>query len=218
MRQFIFFFILSIFFIVTNAQDSRITVGFEITPTFTALRGFSFNDYSMAKPGLSIGFSLEKYFSDRISIKSGLFYERKGTWANNWFYDSLQSQPQSETKNFDYLILPILGSLSTKGRFKIYINGGPYLGFLISQKNVYNAYDSIPAYTDNNYKNIKKLDLGLSMGIGFYIPFGDKFIFDLGLVQNLGLIHTTKNNVNKDLWDRTLSFGIQIGLKYKLYK
>ncbi len=203
---------------MTYSQDSKFVVGFELTPTVISLRGNSMVDDNDVRLSTSTGLSFEYYIDRSFSLKSGLAYERKGAKSSIVLRDETEVilGNQDIRVNYDYLTLPILASFATKGKTKLFVNAGPYFGFLISQKMKYSAVGSYPEITTNNIDYSRRIDFGLSMGFGLYIPLTEKLLFDLGLRENLGLLNTSKTEVIYDGSIKTNSFGLQLGLKYKL--
>jgi hypothetical protein len=212
MRKILFVLLATIFCNVTYCQDTKVVVGFEMTPTIISLReNSSVFDYDPS-PGYSIGLSFEYFMSDQFSLKSGLAYEMKGAESDIFLTDNYGNPSGTDILifHYNYLTLPVMGSFSTKGKVKFYINAGPYFGFLINQK-----LKSSLENTDITNQS-KRLDFGLSCGLGLNIPIGKKLLLDLGLRENLGLKNISDLNYNYDSRIATNSFGLLIGLKYKL--
>jgi opacity protein-like surface antigen len=199
-------------------QDSKLSLGIELSPTFSWLRGNANVGTSDSRIGYSAGLGTEYAISPQIAIKSGISYERKGsnpdlTMTNN----SGEGMGTLKVKNnYDYLVVPVLVSFSTKGKVKDYFNAGPYVGYLISQKTIMGSFDNIPATTIDGTDKTKRIDFGLSLGCGLSIPVGDKLLFDLGLKGNFGLINTSKKVEPYSGDIKTNSIALLIGLKYKI--
>ena len=69
---------------------------------------------------------------------------------------------------------------------KFFVNGGPFLGFLLSAENKADI-PSVGQITDNG--NSKNIDVGLSFGIGTKIYINDKSDLNIELRENLGLLN-----------------------------
>ena len=219
MKKILSVIIVVIFNIPTYAQDSNKSLGFEFSPTVTFLRGNSIVDHNDARVSFSSGLSFEYFINSMISIKSGLGYERKGTQSKNAFTDEFGNiiGDAGGKTNYNYLILPIMGSFSTKGRTKFYLNLGQYFGFLINAKTIVKSASLQPNSIDvDETDSSKRLDLGLTFGLGFNIPLGNKLLLDFGLRENYGLFNISKVNVIDNGTIKTNSIGIQMGLKFKL--
>lgn len=198
---------------MTYGQNSKINVGLEFTPTITSLGGKSMISNSDSRMGISTGLSVERFLNSNISIKSGLNYERKGSKTSTLLTNDLGELigTQELKLNFNYLTLPILISSSTEGKTKFYINAGPFFGFLISHKRKVSAVAGHPKNSFDDTESMKRIDLGFSLGCGLNIPFGDAFLLDLGLRDNMGLFNIDKNGSIK-----TNSYGFQLGIKYSM--
>jgi hypothetical protein len=89
--------------------------------------------------------------------------------------------------------LPILIKYSFTNENSFYLNGGPFLGFLlnsgIKSDLVLDGEDNSPV---NSTKSYKTLDLGITFGIGKEFNITDKNIIFIELRDNLGLINTNK--------------------------
>lgn len=198
-------------------QDSKMALGLEFSPVIVSLSE-TIPDENLFDPRLSYsaGLSLEYFVARQISLKTGLAYERKGAKGPGLFTDE-NGEPLNTKSNYDYLILPLLGSWSANGKIAFYVNAGPYLGFLISQKSTYEAVGNQPEMKIDESEWSKKIDAGVSMGLGANIPLGDKLALDLGLKGSIGLINTSKRAfLINDVSIKTNSFGLQIGVKRKL--
>jgi hypothetical protein len=200
------------------SQDSKILLGFEVSPTLAWLRGNSAIGINKSRLGYATGFSFEYSLISHFSLRSGLGYERKGQAQDISFTDENGNNIGTANlkSNYDYLVLPLLGSFSTNGTIKFFVNAGPFLGFLLSQKNKVPASGLFPGQTVDNYDNTKNLDLGISLGLGIDIPLGEKLLIELGSKFDLGLLDTNEQNIFGTGTAKTNSLGFQLGLKYKL--
>ena len=212
MRKILFIFLVSIFCTMAYCQDTKVVVGLEMTPTIISLRENStFFSYDPSL-GFSTGLSFEYFMSDQFSLKSGLAYEMKGAKSDILLTDENGNPSGTDILifHYNYLTLPVMGSFSTKGKIKFYINAGPYFGFLINQQ-LKSSRENIDITNQS-----KRLDFGLSCGFGLKIPIGKKLLLDLGLRENLGLRNISDVNYNDAARVKTNSFGLLIGLKFKL--
>jgi Outer membrane protein beta-barrel domain len=97
------------------------------------------------------------------------------------------------------LTIPLLFTYSTNGVVRFYVNGGAYLGFLLSNNTIISAYGNYPEHVPSEQKN----DVS-----------EDTKTFDFGVRDNLGMMDTFKPE--NDLKARFNSFGFVFGLKYQL--
>ncbi len=205
--------------VTAYSQDAKVAFGLAFMPTTTSLSGNEVIDLYDARISFAAGTSLEYFVGPQFSLKSGLAFERKGAKAV-WPYTDENGEPIGDLKtqlNYDYLIAPLAVSFSTKGRLKWYFDVGGYLGYLLRQKNTASSsVANISKQTEDFTDDAKRIDLGLSAGFGLNIPIGERWLFDVGLKGNLGLVNTSKLPIVNDGKVRTNSAGLQIGWKRKL--
>jgi hypothetical protein len=199
------------------AQDSKLSLGLKLKPTISWLGGL--NSVTDKRLSYSAGIISEYSLSSKLSIKSGISFERKGSIASLQFTDStgMPSGPFDVTYNYDYLVVPVLASFSTKGngKVKVYFDGGPYICYLLSHKVNVGPYGTKPETTIDYSYMTKRIDLGLSLGTGLSVALTNSLDFDLGLDANLGLINSRKyNSFNTVI--RPNSLGLTMALKYRL--
>ena len=158
-------------------QESKHAIGFEGGAGISFLRGLeNIEEYHNPTVSYAIGISYQYSISESFSFFSALDYERKGSVVNATVTDQ-SGNPTGEIvahANYDYLVLPLLARFSFGNHLKMYINAGPYLGYLIKVTSVTEENDVIPHteldLTDESYK----YDLGISAGLGVNIPLKDK--------------------------------------------
>ncbi len=128
----------------------------------------------------------EYYLKENLSIKTNLNYERKSFNTQNFGTDEFGfvNNEVEITTNFDYLSFPILVKYEFGNSKKFFVNSGPFLGFLLSTKS---KADGFPD-SDSTSLN-KKLDLGISFGIGKKFNLNDKNNLNIEIRENLGLIN-----------------------------
>ena len=207
--------LISVLLLCSNlrAQESKFIIGLDLTASTTNHWGDIDRDYFDPIRGLYPGLNFEYLLQDHLSIKSGLAYEEKGisyqgTGSNisgteTWNYD--------HSTYYQYISIPILISFSSQGAVRFYINGGFFGCILINQvEEHYTDRDN----TINVWKtrdNAAKYDVGLSIGAGINKHIGKRFIIDLGIRDNLGLINLY--NYGKL---RTNSIGMVAAFKIKI--
>ena len=203
------------------AQDSKFIIGIEAAAIRTHLWGEDYTDVLKPQYNISPGLNLEYLLNTNFSIKTGLVYERKG-WTTSFAsstIDATQIWLTEEVANFDYLTIPLLFSYSTNGVVRFYVNGGAYLGFLLSNNTIITAYGNYPEYVQSEQihdvsEDTKTLDFGFSFGCGLFLPMGERYAFDFGVRDNLGMMDMFKpENEGKARFN---SIGIVASLKYYL--
>lgn len=201
-----------------SAQDSKMSLGIQLKPTLTWISGIAIA-YNM-RPSYSAGLISEYEINSQFGIKSGISFKRKGIKSSISFIDTvgIVSGPFDVYYNSDYFIVPIVASFSTKGNGKVkaYFDGGSYIGYSLSQRITQETYNHNSEITTNYTDYIKRIDFGVSLGSGLYIPLGKSFVFDIGLNANLGLLNARKDDKNSDHPLKPNSVGLLMGIKYRL--
>lgn len=151
-----------------------------------------------------------------FSFKTSLLYERKGFTAEtiDTVIIGMPIVTRDFTATFDCLTLPVLLSYSTNGTVRFYVNGGAYFGFLLSNTFTLGEFGDYPEQTIDVKEDTKTFDFGLSFGFGLFVPVGERFAFDFGLRDNLGLIDTFKTD--HIVKARFNTIGLVFSLKYFL--
>ena len=203
MKRFFALLVCSFLFFTVYGQDSKLILGVDAAATRSTTWGF--DSYFDPLYGFSPGINLEYILSPALSVKTGLCYERKGyrTRLIGGGFKDLTSYK-------DYLLTPLLVSLSTKGVAKFYVSGGVFFGFLLSSTQVIGFYGDQDEEIRDVSENARKYDFGLSFGCGVMRPIGSRIILDFGLRDNLGF--DTENG-----WQSGYNtLGMVVSLKYRL--
>jgi len=193
--SFFIFLCTSLSFVSTafGQQDSKHVIGFEGGAGISFLRGLEFiENYHEPAMCFTAGISYQYSFSESFSFFSALDYERKGSVVNATATDqsgNLIGEIVAHA-NYDYMVLPLLARFSFGNSIKMFMNAGPYVGYLMKVTSVTEENDVIPHteldLTDESYK----YDLGISAGLGVKIPIKDKMTFNVEVRNNLGLVNT----------------------------
>lgn len=203
MKRIFAILVCSFLFLTVSGQDSKVILGADVAATRSTFWGTD-NDFDPVY-GFSSGINFSYILSPALSVKTGLCYERKGYGTNliggNFKYLTFYN---------DYILTPVLVSLSTKGVAKFYVSGGVFFGLLLKS-----TYD-IEFYVDPDEGlvdvrgNERKYDMGLSFGCGVMRPVGSRLLLDFGLRDNLGFDteHEWQTGYN--------TFGVVVSLKYRL--
>jgi hypothetical protein len=195
----------------TSAQDSKIKFGIQGGLNYSTLRGFE--TYTDDNPGFAylFGASFQYQIKENLSIKADLSYERKTQKSKNVL--ELESDtPQNpftpgvyhftNTVFLNYLVLPIMLKYNFSNDKSFYINGGPFVSYLLKS----GASTTLNVEGLNNddiddTKYRKSLDYGLLAGIGKEFKLnGDHQIY-VELRENLGLANIAKSD---DLYTYTI--------------
>ncbi|WP_289056211.1 porin family protein [Carboxylicivirga marina] len=202
----------------TFSQNEKFNIGIELGPSITFLRGNEIiNEYGVAKMGYITGLTFQYNLTDAFSLKSGLTYERKGGGSEITVSDGIGT-PHGVVKgkiNMDYIGIPVLAKYKFGINNMFFINGGPFIGYLMKATSMIESYKEYPSSSADDTETYKRIDLGLSLGIGLSHYLSDKISISLEVRNNLGLLNTGEN-VYKDDSILTNSTGLLFGITYSL--
>lgn len=159
------------------------------------------------------------------------YFESQGMTAPTYLYANFNSEAK-----FDYLLIPILAKfgwdLDAQKKFRVTVAAGPYVGFLLSAKQVTSGNSTIyldPAGmealplgpqsfdTTNNIKSqLNTTNFGVDGSVGIEYLMGktkhDKIFFEIG--GNYGFINIQKGSANGK--NNTGAATIMLGYAYKI--
>ena len=152
------------------------------------------------------GFSFEYNLKERFSLIVNLNYDRKR--ASQSLYTEFIENPDDPgfygnvkiILKKQFITLPILVRYKFGNKNDFYINGGPFISYLLKSQ-LSNDYDNT---SSNETKNFKKIDYGLAFGIGktFKLKNNNEISFEIR--ENLGL--TDISSINGPI--KTNSFNL----------
>ncbi len=159
--------------------------------------------------------------NEKLSLKMELNYERKSQKAANNIYirqnfdEPMQEYNFTSKRHYDYLLVPVLLKYSFINKDSFYLNGGPFIGFLLQSKftndlNVSGFGSSDVVTTKNN----KKTDFGLSFGLGKNFDLKKNKTIYLEIRENLGLTNTSKIDVWNGGTVKTNAMNIIVGMSF----
>lgn len=203
---------------LTFAQTNKFEIGLEMGPSLISLRG---NDIIDKNNDLSFGFSsgltFQYNFPKLISIRTNISFERKGLTTQGTATDQYGNQIGEITfhSNLDYLTIPILGRLTFGKKINIFVNAGPYIGYLIKQTDVTEAFGEHPKTETDNTDNFKRIDFGITTGLGARFPIKKKLFLSVEIRNNLGITNISSVSVVNDGAIKTNSTNLLIGIEYR---
>ncbi len=150
-----------------------------------------------SKTGFNVGFFMNKSISQNLNVQPELIFNSKGL------------KYKYGTDELNYISLPIM--FQYKFLDNLYIEGGPEFSLLLSAKDKFNGNDNYEAENIDYTDELKKLDVGLGVGLGYDINqnFGANVRYVAGLT---------------DIWKETTEGDVaknsvfQIGVYYKFSK
>jgi hypothetical protein len=207
------------------SQNSKIKFGVQGGLNYSNFWGYEipidFNAVYSESPAFAYlgGLNLEYQIQDRLSLKLELNYERKSQKGDNFIEvrQNFESLPQAYNfttkKNYDYLVLPILLKYNFSDQNSFYVNGGPFIGYLL-KSNLTNDLQNIDGLNNDpvETKNLnKKTDFGLSIGVGKTFEINERNAIFIEIRENLGLTNTSKEQVWGDGQVKTNSLNLIVG-------
>jgi hypothetical protein len=224
--------LLSISFLLISflnySQNSKIKFGIQAGLNYSNFRGYDIpsglNSYYSENPAFAFlgGINFEYQIKEKLSLKLELNYERKSQKSKTGI-EIINNNPDPlpemgnefrTKKNQDYLVLPIMIKYSFSNKNSFFINGGPFIGYLLKSNSEEVWYlngsvkESQTIETTNSYN---KTDFGLSIGLGKTIEINEKNSIVIEIRENLGLTNTSKNKVWGNGEAKTNSLNLIIG-------
>lgn len=204
---------------VVFGQSKKVNLGIEGGPSLTVLWGNDLiTDYGSLTTGFSGGATFQYNFTKRFSLRTNLSFERKGSISTLQITDG-QGTIIGETtfrNNFNYITLPILARGSFGDKVKFIINAGPYVGFLIKETLIQEAFNEYPETKTNYTDYYKPLDFGLTTGIGFTLPITGDLLLSMEFRSNFGLYNIAATGVYQNGLIITYSSNLLFGISYQL--
>jgi hypothetical protein len=192
-------------------------------PTVTNMWG---NGYLNKNNGFKLSFfaggGITLSFRERSFAAARLFYERKGfkevkaiTFrdANN---KVLAKGDLTINSTYDYITMTLMYGWKFGEDDSWRLHAGPYIAYLLHQKNYYSELYTSPAHSDSQISTIKRIDLGLSLGLEKYIRWKETLDIKFGVLTSTGLLNISKVPVYDNESIRHLSIDIVAGMVYKL--
>lgn len=226
--------LLSILFLLISflsySQNSKIKFGIQAGLNYSDFRGYDIpagiSSIYSESPAFAFlgGINFEYQIKEKLSLKLELNYERKSQKLKTeieMINDSPDPLPEADEykakRNNDYLVLPIMIKYNFGNKNSFFINGGPYIGYLLKSNLEESLYlngslqDSQMTETTNSNN---KTDLGLSIGLGKTIEINEKNSIFIEIRENLGLVNTSKNKVWGNGEVKTNSLNLIIGYQF----
>jgi hypothetical protein len=202
----------------TYGQTNMFDIGIEGSPSIVFLHGNDFIE-KYHKPTIRFtgGFFFQFNFKKIVSLRTNITFERKGSIVPIETFDNNGNQTGDYLSKayFNYLTLPVLVRATFGKKVQFFVNAGPYLGYLIQQTVIFSGDNVITTTTDNT-SHFKRIDIGLSTGLGLSIPMQKRFAFSFEVRNNLGLYNISALPVMDDQTIKTNAINFLFGFAYKL--
>jgi hypothetical protein len=219
--------LLVLFSVFAYAQTGKIRFGVHAGLNYSGLRGYTIpaNIEAQYEESAAFGYlggvSLTYPLKEKISLRVELNYERKTQKADNTieirnsFEEPAQRYSFTSKRHYDYLVLPILLQYRFTDKNSFFVHGGPFVGYLL---NATLTSDLNAPELDNSDVDLsddyKKLDYGLTIGLGKNFDIGNQNSLHVEIRNNLGL---AKINAI-DVWNggdvRTNSLNFILGYSF----
>lgn len=204
--------------ILSFSQTNTFNIGIQGGPSISTIstkydkKKFSDRDPSVV---FMAGMFVQYNFSKNFALRMDPGFEQKGYNLTYTFTDPSGNilGDYKTTSRFNYITVPILFRASVGNKINYFINAGPYIGFLLSEK-FKNDYDNS---ITNNTKYYHTADIGITAGIGLAVPINERFSFSIELRNNFGLYNISKSEDPK-ISVKTFSGNLLCGISYTLGK
>jgi hypothetical protein len=205
--------------LLTFAQTPTVWIGVQGGPAYNSFRGNEGieNFYDPAL-GFMTGLTLDHHFTPVFSFVSSLNYEQKriqGTLVGTDETGQILGDIDYRA-TYQYLTWPLLARGTFGEGFRFFVNGGPYLGFLLKQtEKMETTWNDMKVENDHT-GDFKTFEFGVVAGIGGIFPVGDHFRITLELRDHLGLTNISALEITNDGSIKTNALIFLVGLSYGL--
>ena len=202
--------LVSSLFLQSSFCQKKLEYGINAGINYTNLRGNTSLENLNSDFGYLIGITVEYNFNKATSLKTGINYERKNSSTGNVDIADQFGNITGTTKGkivFDYLTIPVL--LKYKFYDSYFLNGGPFLSYLLKNEDEIVGFNSI-----DNTDSMKEFDFGLSFGVGKRIKLSEKNILEIEVRNNLGLSNISDVTVINNGSIKTNSLNLILGLTF----
>ena len=210
-----------LFFIpaITYSQANILDIGAEGGFSIASLRGNEFIEkYHSARIGYTGGLFAQYNFRKIISIRTGCYFERKGS-AIELEATDVTGQAIGiihGASNFDYLTIPLLLRASFGKKWRFFLNAGPYISFLLKETTHTDAFNDFPESDSDNTNHYKNTETGLSVGIGLSYALKKRWDLSFEVRDNYGLENISELEVYNGGTIKTNALNFLLGITYKL--
>lgn len=203
---------------ILSAQSVKFGIKGGLNETYIDAGNIPSTTKGHLRPGFHAGAFANFGLSNKWSVEPGLYFTVKGYKATS---NTVQSTPAgaisiavSGTQTYNYIELPVnlLYNIKIKPG-KIFIGGGPYMGYLLSvtgkrntSVNGVNTYTE-PKYTIGDNGNFKRTDFGVNAISG--IVFKNGLLFNIAYSHGFTNLAINNININPAITkNRVLGFSV----------
>jgi hypothetical protein len=168
------------------------------------------------------GATFQYNFTKIFSIKTGMYYERKGWRSENQLTDINGSNiGEVVTKrHLHYVSIPFLIKAAFGNKTRFFVNAGPGISFLTSavskrkfdtnynlDPNIYKKKETFTNLVDN------KIDVGAIFGFGIEVPFKKNLNLTIEARNNFGIRTLFSSFIRINTTNLLLGFSYKFGKK-----
>lgn len=193
-------------------------IGFNVGPSISVFHGSDYAENFRSKTGLAAGITYQYAFNTTFALHTGLMYESKGV-TSRMTLDPFDIDVRTRS-NFSYLAVPVLfrAHLLPEKKLRLFINAGPYFGFLMRQMNVTRSDNNgnIDVERENNTDSFNAFDIGLSGGVGLDFLITSNMHLDFEVRDNLGFYNISESD-NSDFRLKNNSLNFMVGMLFSIH-
>ncbi len=196
-------------------QFYKLEMGLAAGPTFKRLYGNKFidNEFSM---GYSYGIFLNYPLTEHFSLYTRFAYDQKGTRSTIILTDDLGNELGESyvDLNMDYFSLPLLARFTWGQKLKYYVQAGPYGSYLKKAVEKTEDNGTFQGLEFDRTDNYKKMDWGITAGVGLMYPLTKHIMLSLEARNNIGLVNISELPVIGDKSIKTHTPNLLLGISY----
>lgn len=210
--------ILILFPFIAIGQQRYFELGIDAGPNFSIIRGNEIVEdvEYYYKPNFTAGIFSLYQLNKTFSIKSGVYYEKKGADVVRYFPPFEYTETASE--NFEYLTIPILARADFGSKFRFFINSGPFISILLNQYTHLDPTRHHPETTEKGTDLYKSTEFGITVGAGCSYPLNKVITLSIEYRDNLGLSDINDRPYEFPYELRTNTMNFLVGISYKVLK
>jgi len=218
MKKTVYALLVTIFFILNNFAQSKLKFGVNGGLTYSSFRGNPQIETLDAGLDFLVGVSFEYKLKERLTLAANINYDRKTATDNPYIQiienpddPSFYGKVKIKFRN-QYLSLPILLKYKFGTNDSFFINGGPFLSFLLKSELTNNYDDTSSDQTDN----FKTFDYGLTFGFGKKFKLKNNNELSIEIRENLGLSEINDVTVVDNGFVKTNSINLICNYSFNL--
>ena len=174
-------------FSVNLSAQNDFKIGINAGINYPDIRGHEYAKYNNFKAGYLFGVTFDYYLKENLSLKANINYERKIKKLQLTYFNYEAEEIGKENFNeiYEYINIPILLKYEF-GNSKFFANGGPFFNYVLNNK----IEPNYPNDDSDVVTEQKKIDFGLSIGIGTNISLNENNDLTIEIRDDFGIIDT----------------------------